>query len=295
MNPTTDVDGSIYPFVVPVLLLVIMICMGMELVRDDFRRIRAQPRPVLVGLLGQLVLLPLAGLLFAQWSGFSAEIAIGIVIIAACPGGTTSNIFSYLARANLALSVSLTALSSMLCFVAIPVWLNLAISIHGADLELGPTSVQLPFGATVAQLFVVTLLPVLIGMALRARWPQWSNRVRAPLRSFTAALMGGAIVLILGSEWENLVEHFESASLAALVLVTATLTMGYGIARAGRLDERDSFTISIEVGLQNGALATMIVVTVLERAELIVFPGTYVVLSLVPVSIWTLIMRRRFR
>lgn len=294
MDPAANAGGSAYELIVPVLLLVIMICMGMELVADDFRRVRDEPRSPLVGLLGQLVLLPLVGLAFSSWPGFAPEVAIGIVILVACPGGTTSNIFSYVARANLALSITLTALSSMACFLTVPFWMYVALSWYGAEVGLGEAAVQLPVGRTIGQLFVVMLLPVIIGMSIRARWPEWANRVREPLRRGTTALMGAAVVLILGNEWSAILEHFETASTAALVLVSLTLALGYALARLGGLDERDAFTISIEVGLQNGALATMIVVTLLQRSDLIVFPGAYVVLSLMPVLLWTLVMRRRF-
>lgn len=294
MNPATSSGGSGYEMIVPALLLVIMVCMGMELVVDDFRQIRDRPRAPFVGLLGQILLLPLVGLAFSSWPGFAPEIAIGIVIITACPGGTTSNIFSYLAGANLALSITLTALSSMACFLTVPLWIYVALAWYGPDVGVAEASIRLPIGRTMGQLFVVMLLPIVIGMTIRARWPEWSNRVREPMRRGTTGLMGAAVILILGNEWSNVLEHLQSASQAALILVSVTLAIGYGVARLSGLDDRDAFTISIEVGLQNGALATMIVVTLLQRTDLIVFPGTYVVLSLAPVLAWTLLMRRRF-
>jgi BASS family bile acid:Na+ symporter len=249
--------------------------------------------PALVGLAGQMIVLPATGLAFAHWPGFSPEIAIGVVIITACPGGATSNVFSYLARANIALSVTLTTLSSMLCFVTIPLWINLGIGLFSAATDPDESTVFLPLGRTIVQLFVVTLLPVAIGMGIRARWPALSDRIRTPLRRSMAILMAAAILSIVGSEWESVVTHLEISAGAALILVSGMLGVAYALARSSRLDERDAFTISIEVGLQNGALATMIVVSLLGRPELIVFPGTYAVLSFVPVSAWTLVMRRR--
>jgi BASS family bile acid:Na+ symporter len=108
-----------------------------------------------------------------------------------------------------------------------------------------------------------------------------------------AILMGASVLAIVGSEWESVVDNLETSAAAALILVSGILGVAYTVARSSRLDERDAFTISIEVGLQNAALATMIVVSLLERPELITFPGTYAVLSFVPVSVWTLAMRRR--
>jgi BASS family bile acid:Na+ symporter len=293
MDAASGIDGNWYDLLVPVALLGIMICMGMELVLADFKRVLEMPRATLVGLFGQMVILPTAGVAFAHWPGFSPEVAVGVVIITACPGGVTSNVFSYLARANIALSVTLTSISSILCFVTIPLWINLGIDLFAADIGVGPSALRLPVGRTIVQLFVVTLLPVAIGMGIRARWTDFSDRVRVPLRRSMVIVMGAAIVSIVATEWETLAGDLETSAGAALVLVTGMLGLAFALARASRLDERDAFTISIEVGLQNGALATMIVLSLLARPELVVFPGTYVVLSLFPVAAWALIMRRR--
>jgi BASS family bile acid:Na+ symporter len=292
MEAAPAIGGAWYELAVPVILLVIMICMGMELVFADFKRVLEMPRAAVVGLAGQMIVLPATGLAFAHWPGFPPEVAIGIVIITACPGGATSNIFSYLARANIALSVTLTAVSTLFCFATIPLWVNLGVELFGGD-AVGASRPRLPLGRTAAQLFGVTLLPVAIGMGIRVLWPGFSARVRVPLRRSMAVLMAVSVVIIVGSEWQNVVVNLERAAGAALVLVAGMLGLAYALARASRLEERDAFTISIEVGLQNGALATVIVVSLLARPELIVFPGTYAVLSFLPVSAWTLAMRRR--
>ncbi len=289
----TGIEESGYVVAVPLILFAIMTSMGMELVPADFRRVVELPRAALVGLAGQMLLLPTVGLAFAHWPGFPPEIAVGVVIITACPGGATSNVFSYLARANVALSLTLTSLSSVLCFATIPLWINLGVGLFGGGMEAGASPLQLPIGRTAAQLFFVTLLPVSIGMAVRARWPEASERWRVPLRRGMALLMVVSVLIILASEWEGVVQNLESSAVAALVLVSAMLALAWAIARASRLGDRDAFTISIEVGLQNGALATAIVVSLLRRPELIVFPGAYAVLSFFPVTAWTLAMRRR--
>jgi BASS family bile acid:Na+ symporter len=294
MDAASGVGGQWYDLAIPVVLLLIMICIGMELALADFKRVVEMPRAIVVGLVGQMIVLPATGLAFAHWPGFPPEVAIGIVIITSCPGGATSNVFSYLARANIALSITLTSLSSVLCFATIPLWINLGVDLFGTDMGSAGAPLRLPLGPTAAKLFIVTLLPVTIGMGIRARWPAGSERIRVPLRRSMAILMAVSVLIIIGSEWESVVENLESSAGAALILVAGMLGVAYALALFSRLDERDAFTISIEVGLQNGALATMIVVSILGRAELIVFPGTYAVLSFLPVAAWTLAMRRRF-
>jgi BASS family bile acid:Na+ symporter len=274
MDAASGVGGSWYELAVPVILLLIMICMGMELVLADFGRVLKLPRAAVVGLVGQML-------------------AIGVVIITSCPGGATSNVFSYLARANIALSITLTSLSSLLCFVTIPLWVNLGIELFGAEMEADASTLRLPLVPTAAKLFVVTLLPVTIGMVIRARWPAFSKRVRVPLRRGMTILMVVSVLIIVGSEWGNVVDNLEKSAGAALILVSGMMGLAYALARATRLGDRDAFTISIEVGLQNGALATVIVVSLLARPELIIFPGAYAVLSFLPVSAWTLAMRRQ--
>ncbi len=283
----------IYDVAVPLILLVMMIAMGMELTLDDFRRVAVIPRPALVGLFGQMVLLPLAGLAFAHAPTFAPSVAMGVVIVTACPGGATSNLFSYLARGNVALSVTLTSLSSALCFLTIPFWIELGLDLFMDDGTGENTPLDLPVARMVIQLFVLTLMPIAIGMGIRARWPEFSLRIRGRLRRAMTLLMAVALAAILGSEWETVMRDLRVAAAAALLLVTSMLFVSYGIARAARLEQRDAFTISIEVGLQNGALATTVVVTLLGRPDLLVFPGTYAVLSFVPVTLWTVLMRRR--
>ena len=120
MDPASSYGAQWLDVAVPLALVVMMVCMGMELVLADFRRVLEMPRATVVGLAGQMLLLPAAGLAFAHWPGFAPEVALGVVILTACPGGATSNIFSYLARAHIALSLTLTSLSSVLCFATIP-------------------------------------------------------------------------------------------------------------------------------------------------------------------------------
>lgn len=277
----------------PLILFLIMISMGMELTLDDFKRVAAMPRAACVGLAGQMLLLPAVALAFAHWPGFDPMISLGIVIVAACPGGATSNLFSYLARANVALSITLTSLSSTLCFLTIPFWIDLGIRLF-IDPSGASEPIELPLGRAVAQLFGVTLVPVAIGMATRARWPEQSARVRGRLRRVMSAVMAVTIVIVIATQWETVAHNLDAAAAGAFGLITGMLALAWTIARVCRLDARDAFTISIEVGLQNGALASTIVLSLLGRPELMVFPGAYLVISFVPVSAWTAFMRTRF-
>jgi BASS family bile acid:Na+ symporter len=274
---------------VPVLLVVIMTSMGLELTLADFKRVAEMPRPVIVGLLGQLLLLPLLGLGFAEVAGLSPELAVGVVIITACPGGAPSNIFSYLARANIALSITLTALSSMATLFTIPLWVNVGLSRFMGD----QLAFSLPIGQTMAQLFAVALLPVALGMLARARRPDWAAWLRPRLRPAMVVLFVAATSLIITTQWETLKRDIAVAMPASMALCLIALALAYVLARTAGIVQRDAFTISIEVGLQNGALATMIAINLLKRPDLVVFPGAYALLAFAPVALWTIAFRAR--
>jgi len=240
---------------VPLLLFVVMMSMGLELVPADFRRVAEIPKPVAIGLTGQILLLPCLGLALAHALELSPRLAMGVMIIVSCPGGAPSNIFTYLAGANLALSITLTALSSVITVVTIPLWINFA-SQHFLGHE---DHIRLPLLRTFTQLLVVTLIPIGLGMVVRHLQPGWAARWRQPLRRTMAVLSAVAVVLIVASQWETVSHDFSIAAKGALCLVLAALAAGYAIARAAGLGRADGFTISVEVSLQNGALATLIV------------------------------------
>lgn len=274
---------------VPLILFVVMTCMGLELVPADFRRVVEIPKPVLIGLTGQILLLPCLGLLLTQLLGLPPRIAMGVVIITSCPGGAPSNLFTYMAGASLALSITLTALSSVITMVTIPLWINL-----GAQLFLGQEGpVRLPLALTFAQLLFVTLIPIGLGMLCRRRFPVWTERWRPPIKRTMAGLSTFVLVGIVAMQWETVSRDFSVSAWSALSLVVAALAMGFVLARGGRLGRSDAFTISVEVSLQNGALATLIVVNLLEDPALLIFPSCYALLAFLPVALWTLAYRAR--
>jgi BASS family bile acid:Na+ symporter len=273
--------------VVPLLLIIIMISMGLELSVTDFTRIARMPRSVLVGLAGQLVLLPLLGLAFAGMTSMRPELAAGVVIITACPGGAPSNIFTYLAGANIALSITLTAVSSVLTIVTLPLWVSLGLELFVGD----DAQVRLPLLPTIGQLMLITLLPVAAGMLLRARRPELTERWRPRVKQMMAVVLVAATSLIVWSQWEHISRDFAECARESLSLVVIALLCAYGFAKLMGLDGRDSFTISVEVGLQNGALAALIITNLLQRPDLLVLPGTYALLAFAPVAAWTFAYR----
>jgi BASS family bile acid:Na+ symporter len=247
-------------------LFAMMLAMGMTLGPGDFRRILVQPAAFALGTVGQLLLLPAVAFALAWVFGLEGPMAIGLVLIAACPGGTTSNAVSYLARGDVALSISLTAVSSSVAFLTVPFVLGLALAgfaSEGAELSL-------PFAESAVRLGLTTALPVALGMIVRGFWPRVAERWHRPLLNVTLTVLLFLILALFVSltqqdvPWSQLVTQGTPPVLALLLLMTS---FGLLAARVLGLDAAQGRTIAIEVGIQNFALAMVVALSMLERPE----------------------------
>ena len=238
----------------PLALFIIMLGMGLGLTIADFKRILVEPKAVILGLMAQMILLPLVGVALASIFSLSPELAVGVMILAACPGGPTSNLVTYLAKGNVALSITLTAISSLLTVFTIPLVVNLAMKLF-LDAE---TALQLPFITTVVQIAVITLIPVSLGMVLHSNVPSFANRVEKYVKWLSLFFLGLIIVGLLVKERANVAGFFLQAGGVTLVLMIITMALGYAIATLAQLDNRSATAITVEVGIQNGTLAIAI-------------------------------------
>lgn len=269
--------GVLSEVALPLAIFLIMVAVGMALTVDDFRRVAATPRAVAAGLTSQLVLLPLLG--FATAAAFELEevFAVSIVLLAASPGGSTSNLVVHTADADRALSVTLTALSNMVVWLTMPFLLRAAFDVFGD----GSRTVEVPIVQTMAQVLVLTVVPVLIGMFVRRRRPQFSLRVEGPSKLAAGLFLGLIIVVLVVQNWALVLDDGPRFAPAFIVLNLAALATGYGVARLVRLRVVQSFTIAIETGLQNSTLAITIAISVLDDNTLAIIPGLYGVWMLV--------------
>lgn len=241
----------------PLALFIIMLGMGLGLVPDDFKRILVEPKAVILGLLAQLVLLPLVGFALAGMFPLSPELAVGVIILAACPGGATSNLITYLAKGNTALSISLTAISSLITVFTIPLVVGLAMQVFmGADATL-----QLPFLQTVLQIAVITIIPVSLGMLLQAKTPKFAAGLERWVKWLSLFFVGMIIAGLLIRERANVGSFFVQVGEVTFALITLTMALGYGIATLAKLDHPSATAITVEVGVQNATLAIAIAST----------------------------------
>ncbi|MBU8893033.1 MAG: bile acid:sodium symporter family protein [Bacteroidales bacterium] len=252
-------------------LIIIMLGMGLSLVANDFKRIFAYPKAILVGLTNQLIILPIIGFSIALLFPLKPEIAIGIMILAACPGGPTSNLISHLAKGDVALSVSLTAMSSFITILSIPFIVNFAL-VH--FLEEGQM-IKLNIVETIIQIFVIIVIPVSIGMIIRRYKEGFALKMAKPVRKASGIVIALIIIGIVIKEKENVIPYFRQAGLVALILNVVTMAVGYYSAKLFKITNKRAISISIESGIQNGTLAITIAVVLLGNSEFAITPAIY--------------------
>lgn len=255
----------------PLALAVIMFGMGLSLTLSDFKRILIYPKAVLVGLLNQIVLLPVVAFFIANGLGLSPELAVGLMILAACPGGATSNLITHLAKGDTALSITLTAFSSMITVLTIPFVVNFSIGyfIPGGEEQ------QLEILGTVISVLVITIIPVAIGMLVLKKVPALAKKLEIPFRQFSTVFFILIVVSAFVKERDNLVQFFIDAGPASLALNLATLGLGYGVAKVAGLNFRQSLTIAVESGIQNGTLGITIAATLIVNSVMTIPSAIY--------------------
>lgn len=252
-------------------LFIIMLGMGLSLVIDDFKRIVSYPKAVAVGLFNQLILLPVIAFLIVSVFPTKPEIAIGIMILAACPGGATSNLIAHLAKGDTALSVSLTALSSFITLLTIPFIVNFSLSYFAIPGQ----NIQLDVLKTIIQILVIVVIPIIIGMFIRKINEGFALKMEKPVKIASAAVLALVIIGLVAKEKSNIASYFQQAGVIALTLNVATMLVGYFSAKLFKINKEMATSISIESGIQNGTLAITIAVILLNKPEYGIAPAIY--------------------
>ncbi len=234
----------------PLALGIIMLGLGLSLTLADFRRVALEPRAVLVALSCQALLLPLVCFLLVKGFAIAPALAVGMMLLAASPGGTTANLFSHLAGGDVALNITLTAVNSVLAVLTLPLIVNFALKHFMGD----DATLPLQFGK-IMQVFAIVLVPVLAGMGVRARFPAFAQRMQKPVRIASALFLLMVIVLAVITDWQTLVAYAPVIGLVALIFNLISLAVGYGVPRLFGLSKRQSTAIGMEIGIHNGTLA----------------------------------------
>lgn len=245
--------------------------MGLTLVIGDFKRVLEKPKAILLGLINQLIFLPLIAFGLLKLMPSNPEVAVGIMILAACPGGPTSNLLSLLAKADTALSVSLTAVTSVITVFTIPIIVNIGLQEFAGDGK----NIQLDTIKTIGTMIVVVIIPMIIGMFINKRMPDFATKMAKPVRIISVVLLVLIIIGIVISEKDNILDYFAQAGILALLLNVTTMLFGFGTAKLLKLNGKQAVTISLESGIQNGTMALMIAGTLLANVSYGIAPAVY--------------------
>jgi bile acid:Na+ symporter, BASS family len=273
----------------PIALAIIMFGLGLGLTVDDFRRVGRHPRAVAVALGCQLVLLPAICFGLVVLLDLPPLLGIGMLLLAASPGGTSANLFSHLFHGDVALNITLTAINSVIALFTLPLVTGLAIDYYERGDE-----VALPFGE-VLQVFAIVLVPVAIGMLVRSRQPAFAARMDRPVRIGSAVILAVLVVGILLDQRKNVGEYLADIGLAAGLFCAASLVLGYYIPRAAGVRDDQAIASSMEIGVHNATLAIFVAVEVLDETEISVPAAVYSLFMFVFASIWGSIISRRVR
>ncbi|MCG7931093.1 MAG: bile acid:sodium symporter family protein [Candidatus Thiodiazotropha lotti] len=273
----------------PVTLFCIMFSMGSRLVAADFKRVLETPAAVITGVISQMVVLPLAAFILLSLLQLPPELFIGFMILAFSPGGTTSNMFSYLAQGDVALSITLTAIVSLVTPLTIPLLGGLVL-----EWQLGDQSeIVLPFLPTFAKLVVITLIPVLLGMLLRHYRAGFCLKHERLITRIPLIML---LLVIGGIIWQNrdsMALFLDQTGVPALLLSSIALGLGYAVAKLASMPVRTARTIAIETGIQNGGTAILVTGTILNNPNMTIAPVMYGILMLIPTFAYILWLNSR--
>ncbi len=273
----------------PIALAIVMFGLGLGLTGADFRRVAQRPKAVAVALGCQLVLLPLICFGLVVLADLPALLGIGMMLLAASPGGTTANLFSHLFRGDVALNITLTAVNSVISVVTLPIVTGIAIAYYDRG-----DDVSVPFGEVV-KVFAIILVPVAIGMLVRNRNAGFAARMDRPVRALSAVVLAVLVLGILIDERENVGGYLADVGLVAAAFCAISLVVGYVVPKAVGVVEGQAIACSMEIGVHNGTLAIFIAVEVLESVTISVPAAVYSLLMFPLAAIWGWFVSRRVR
>nr|WP_283808696.1 bile acid:sodium symporter family protein [Variibacter gotjawalensis] len=254
----------------PLAIGIIMLGLGLSLTLDDFKRVGRYPRAVFVGLFLQTVLLPWAAFFIAIAFKLSPSLAVGLMLLAAAPGGATANIYSHLARGDVALNITLTAVNSILCLITLPIIMNLSLAYFFGAGQYVPPPLR-----KILEVCAIILLPVAIGMLIRARWPERAIGAEKPVRIFAVVVLAVLICAAIYVERSKIVDAVVAVGAACLLFNVVSMVIGYFTPLVLKLPPPQATAIAMEIGIHNGTLAIFVALNVLGNVEASIPPAIY--------------------
>ncbi|GIL23090.1 MAG: transporter [Bacteroidota bacterium] len=254
----------------PIALGIIMLGLGLSLTLEDFKRVTKYPKAITIALVCQMILLPALCFAIAIFSNLSAALSVGLVLLAASPGGPTANLYSHLSKGDVALNITLTAVNSVLTLFTLPVVVNLGMEYFMGEGQYIP----LPF-SKVIEVFVVVLVPVAIGMIIKSKAPGFADKMNKPVKILSAVVLIIIIVSITLREKQVLTDHFADLGIPVLLFNVASLAVGYYLPLVFKVEKKQAIAIGMEIGIHNGTLAIYIALNVLNNSAMSIPPAIY--------------------
>jgi BASS family bile acid:Na+ symporter len=271
----------------PVALGIVMLGLGLSLTIADFARVVRFPKAVLVGLFAQTVVLVAIAYLLARLADLPPELAVGLMLLAASPGGATANIYSHLAHGDVALNITLTAVNSLLALVTLPLIVDASLAhFLGQDQYVPPPTRK------IVEVAAIIVVPVVLGMALRAGLPRLAAALERPIRVFAVLVLAAVIMAAIVAEWERLPGFIAAVGAVCLAFNLLSMAIGYGLPRVLALPRGQAIAISMEIGIHNGTLAIFIALNVLQNAAMSVPAAVYSIIMFVTAGVFTAWLNR---
>lgn len=275
--------------VIPVCLFLIMMGMGLTLITNDFKRVLKYPKAVGIGLTNQLILLPIIGFALANIMPLRPEYAVGVMLLVLCPGGTTSNLFTYLAKGDVALSVTMTAIASVITVFTIPIVLSFSlIYFMGSGSEF-----ELPVVKTVLTLVVLTIVPISIGMLIKRYAPKVADRSQIYVSRFGVIFLTFLVLFLGYVQRDIIVDAFIATGPVSVLLNVSTMALGYYSSKWFGLNLAQRTSVTLEVGLQNSTLSIFMALTLLSNYDMSMMPAIYTLVMFLTAGILVRIFSAR--
>jgi len=280
-------NSGIITILLPSALAIIMVGLGLELTPKDFARVTKHPKAVLIALFCQLVLLVGIAFILSKVLALSPLLAVGLMLLAASPGGSTANLFSYLFKGDLALNITLTAMNSVIAAITLPLIVNFSIAHFMQDAQ----QIHLQFGKTV-QVFAIIIIPVSIGMLIRHYSPLFTEKLNKQLRIFAVIFLIAIIIGAIASERQNIAEYLTQVGIATALFCMFSLCIGYFIPRLFGINSTQARACAFEIGIHNSVLAMTIALTVLANSTIAMPAAVYSIFMYIFATLFGMLLNK---
>lgn len=272
----------------PVALGIIMLGLGLSLTLADFKRVTQYPKAVTIALICQMIVLPALCFALVVVTNLDPVLCVGMMLLAASPGGATANLYSHLSKGDVALNITLTAINSILTLFTLPLIVNFSLNYFMESGQYVPVQF-----AKVIEVFAIVLIPVSIGMLIKKQWSGFALKMDKPVKIASALILIALIVSVTIREKQVLIEYAGSLGLPVLLFNVLSMAVGYYIPRMLKVDKRQSIAIGMEIGIHNGTLAIYIALSVLANSTMSVPPAIYSLMMFFTAALFGFLVNRK--